>query len=90
MTRTEAAFLSLLGSGILSLLGGLLLTRLHWRPELPPYGRRTRLLDVARHPEAYAKDAPFRTIQCLNVGGALLLTGAAIVVAYEVLRTSMR
>src|SRR5262245_12431084 len=80
MDTTEAAFLTLLGSGLLALLAGLILTRLHWRPDLPPYGRRTRLLDVALHPEAYAKDAPLRAIKYLNVGGAVLLASAAIIV----------
>jgi hypothetical protein len=70
-------------------LAGLLLTRIRWRPDLPPYGRRTRLLDVALHPEVYAKDAPLRLIRCLNASGAILLAAAVIIVAYEVLRASL-
>ena len=89
MSPTEVAFLSLLCSGIFALLAGLMLTRLHWRPDIAPYGRRTRFLHVARHPEKYVKDAPLRGIQSLNLAGALLLAGAAAVVAYEVVLTTL-
>jgi hypothetical protein len=86
VSTTEAAFLSLLFAGIVVLLTGLVLTRLHWRPELPPYGRGTRVLHVTFHPEAYVKDAPLRAIRNLNFTGAALLAGAFAVVAYEIVR----
>jgi hypothetical protein len=86
MSTTEAAFLSLLFSGIAGLLAGVLLTRVHWRPEIPPYGRGTRVFDVTLHPEKYVKDAPLRTIRSLNLVGAILLAAAAGAVAYELLR----
>ena len=89
MSAPEVVFLSLLAGGISSLLAGLLLTRFHWRPDLPPYGRGTRLLDVALHPETYAQDAPFLTIRSLTVAGALLLVGAVIIVGYEIIRTTL-
>lgn len=89
MSRTEAAFLSLLCSGILALLAGLVLTRVHWRPDIPPYGRRTRFLHVALHPREYVKDAPLAAIESLNLAGALLLAGAAAVVAFEVVVTTL-
>jgi proline iminopeptidase len=84
---TEVAFLSLLFSGILALLAGMLVTRLHWRPDLPPYGRRTRYLDVTLHPEAYVTAAPLRAIRALNIAGVLLLMGALGVVANELRRS---
>jgi hypothetical protein len=87
---TEAAFLGLLFSGILALLVGLLLTRLHWRPDMPPYGRRTRILHVTLHPEAYVRDAPLPVIRGLNLAGALLLAGAAGVTLYEIVRSILR
>jgi hypothetical protein len=62
----SAAFIGLLILGVLALLAGLTLTRLHWRPDIPPYGRRTRFLDVTPHPEAYVKDAQLRVIRTLN------------------------
>jgi hypothetical protein len=89
MSTTEAGFLGLLASGIPSLLAGLLLTRLHWRPDIPPYSRQTRFLDVTLHPERYVKDAPLRAIRGLTAIGVLLLVCAAGVVAYEVLRVTL-
>ena len=70
-------------------LAGLLLTRLQWRSDIPPYGRQTRSLDVALHPDRYAKDAPLRAIQILTVVGASLLACAAGLVAYEVVRATL-
>ena len=84
---TQAAFLILLFSGIIALLGGVMMTRIHWRTDIPPYGRRTRVLDVTRHPEKYVADAPLRAIRALNVTGLLLLAAAISVVVYEILRT---
>jgi len=83
---TEEAFLGLLFSGILALLAGVLVTRLHWRADIPPYGRRTRFLDVTLHPEAYVTAAPLRAIRVLNLAGVLLLMGAMGVVVYEIQR----
>jgi hypothetical protein len=89
MSTTQGAFLGLLASGLLALLTGLLLTRLRWRTDIPPYGAHTRLLDVALHPERCVSAAPVRAIRCLNVTGALLLAGAVAVVGYEILRTTL-
>jgi hypothetical protein len=90
MITTEDAFLILLFPGILALLAGVGLTRFYWRPDIPPYGRRTRFLDVTLHPEKYAKDAPLNVIRSLNLVGAILLAGAACVSAYEILLTILR
>ncbi len=87
MSTTEAAFLTLLFSGVSALLASTLLTRLHWRPDIPPYGRQTRFLHVTLHPERYVKDAPLRAIRSLSLIGGLLLACAAAVVGYEILRT---
>jgi hypothetical protein len=90
MITTEGAFLILLFSGILALVCGLGLTRVHWRTDIPPYGRRTRFIDVMLHPERYGKDAPLRAIRSLNLLGALLLGAAAGVLAYEIFHTILR
>jgi hypothetical protein len=90
MSATEASFLALLFSGLLALLAGMILTRVHWRPDIPPYGRQTRFLDVTLHPERYAKDAPFGVIRSLSAVGAALLAGAAAAVACELVRTTLR
>jgi hypothetical protein len=86
VSRTQAAFLILLVPGVLALLGGLLWTRLHWRPDVPPFGRRTRTIDVMLHPERYAKEDSLRAIRTTNLTGGLLLASAAGVVAYEIFR----
>jgi len=89
MSTAEALFLGLLFTGILALLAGLLTTRLHWRSDIPPYGRRTRFLDVTLHPEAYVADAPLRAIRTLNLTGGLLLAAAVGVAVYDILRTML-
>jgi hypothetical protein len=90
MSATEGIFLTFVLTGILALLAGLVLTRLHWRQDIPPYGRHTRLVDVTLHPERYAKDAPFGVIRSLSAIGVVLLTFAAVAVASEILRTMLR
>jgi hypothetical protein len=85
MITMEAAFLALVFSGVLALLASMLLTRLHWRPDIPPYSWRTRSLDVTLHPERYVKNAPLRAIRILTVIGALLVVGAAAITTYEIL-----
>ena len=89
MSTTESSFLGLLLSGTLALIAGMFLTRLHWRPDIPPYGRETRFLDVTLHPDRYVKDAPLRAIRSLTLVGALLLVCAAGLVAYEVVRVTL-
>jgi hypothetical protein len=42
----QAAFLAFLISGILVLVLSLMLTRMHWRADLTPYGRGTELLHI--------------------------------------------
>ncbi len=90
MSATEGIFLALIFTGVLALLAGMILTRLHWRQDIPPYGRHTRFVDVTLHPERYARDAPFAVIRSLSAIGAVLLACAAAVVATEILRTMLR
>ena len=90
MSTTEAGFLGLLFSGMFALLAGLMLTRLHWRPDIPAYGRQTRFLDVTLHPDRYVRqEAPLRAIRSLTVAGALFCASAAGLAAYEVLRATL-
>lgn len=86
---TDAAFLILLFSGNAALIAGTALTRRHWRPDIPPYGRGTRAFDVMRHPERYVMNAPVRAIRTLNIGGFLLVGGSAAILVYELVRTMM-
>ena len=89
MSTSEGIFLTLLVSGILVLVGSLMLTRLHWRGDIAPYGRRTPVVHVVLHPEQYTADAPLRVIRSLSFTGVLLLTGAAAVLVYELVRSSV-
>ena len=86
MPATEGAFLVLLFAGVCAFILGMLWTRLNWRPDIPPYGRRTRALDVTLHPERYATKDALRRIRTFTVVGALSVAGAVLVLAYELLR----
>jgi hypothetical protein len=87
MNFVEAAFLGFLVSGILVLVLSLMLMRTHWRPDIPPYGKATRLLDITLHPEDYTEDAPLRAIRVLSFVGALLLASAVALLVRELVRT---
>jgi hypothetical protein len=82
----QAAFLAFLISGILVLVLSLMLTRMHWRADLTPYGRGTELLHMTLHPEEYTEDAPLRAIRGLSLVGVLLLASAAALVVRELVR----
>ena len=90
MGTTESAFFCLLFPGIAALVVGVGLTRFHWRPDIAPYGRGTSALQVMLHPDRYVEDAPLRAIRSLNLVGAVLVAGAAVVVGYELVRTVLQ
>lgn len=77
-------FLLLIG-GILFLMRGLFVARLTWRSDIEPFGRRSRLFQVALHPENFARADRLREIRLLNVVGGLLLLGALVVVGHDVI-----
>lgn len=86
----QATFLILLFSGVFALIGGMLWTRLNWRPDVPPYRRGTPFWDVTLHPERYAMPESVRAIRTMNVAGALLVVAATILVVYVVLKVQFR
>ena len=90
MIPMEAAFLVLLFAGIAAMVTGIILTRVYWRPDIAPYGRGTRVMDVTRHPERYVKNAPIALIRGLNAAGALLLAAAMLTAAFEIVQTMLR
>ena len=90
MPPTEGAFLVLLFAGVTALIAGLLWTRVHWRPDIPTYSRRTRTLDVQLHPERYATPDALRTIRLATIVGALCVGGAVLVLVYQLLKTALR
>ena len=77
-------FILLLFGGIVFLVLGLFVTRLTWRTDVEPFGRRSRLFQIALHPENFAKAARLREIRILNLVGGLLLCGALVVVVHDV------
>jgi hypothetical protein len=86
VSAEEAVFLVLLFAGVGALVVGMLWTRLNWRPDIPPDGRRTRSLDVMLHPGRYATSDAVRSIRVFTVTGAIFVTGAVVVLASELLR----
>ena len=90
----QALYLVLLIVGILTMLAGLYLTRQTWRDDIPPY--RTlgptlpMTLQIAVHPERFAKPDRLPQIRRLNLAAALLLCGAVGVVIYDIVRAMSR
>jgi len=84
MNMNVVLYLSLLFGGIAFLLGGLFVTRLTWRSDVEPFGRRSRLFQIALHPENFAKADRLHQIRVLNLVGGLLLVGALVVVGHGV------
>jgi hypothetical protein len=83
-------FLVLLLGGIFSLVGGLVLTRLTWRSDIEPFGRKNYLFHVALHPERFAKPDRLREIRLLNLIGGILICGALVVVVTDIVAALSR
>jgi hypothetical protein len=78
-------FLLFLSLGIVCLVGGLFMTRQTWRPEIEPFGRRSRLFQIALHPEHFATPERLRPIRSLNFAGAAFILCALVVVGLDVI-----
>ena len=78
-------FLVFLSLGIVCLVGGLFITRQTWRPEIAPFGRRSRMFQIALHPERFATPERLRRIRSLNLAGAVFILGALVVVGLDVI-----
>jgi hypothetical protein len=79
----QSVYLALLFGGVLSLVSGVFLTRMTWRPDVEPFGRSTPMLQVMLHPERFALPRRLHAIRALNLVGGALLLGAVLVVAHE-------
>jgi len=75
----------LLFSGVMFLVGGLFVTRLTWRSDIEPFGWRSRLFQIALHPENFARAERLREIRLLNMVGGLCLLGALVVVGHDII-----
>ena len=72
----EVIFLTAIPSGVILLTASLMVARLNWRPDVPPYDLQTRSLDVLLHPAKYVRSKALRMTRGLQVlGGLLLLVG---------------
>ena len=80
-----ALYLLFLTSGIACLLAGLFLTRMTWRTDIAPFGRRSRPFQIALHPENFAKPDRLSAIRLLNLLGAVLILAALCVVGLDVI-----
>jgi hypothetical protein len=80
-------YLVLLIAGILCLVGGLFITRVTWRTDVEPFGRRSPILRIALRPEEFARADRLREIRCLNLLGGLLLLGALASGFHDVVAT---
>ena len=85
MIMNVALYFLLLVGGILFLVGGLFVTRRTWRTDVEPFGRRSRLFQIALHPENFAKADRLREIRFLNLVGGLLLLAALVVVGHDII-----
>jgi hypothetical protein len=69
----ETIFLTALLTGISSVILGVFLTRLNWRPDVPPYGQHTPKLNLLLHPAKYARSDVSLLIRMLNTAGIALV-----------------
>lgn len=88
MSTAQGAFLVLLFSGIVCLLVVIALMRAHWRDDIPPYGRGTRLPSLLWRPERYTRHAPLRLVRILSLAGTVLLVGASAVLVVTLALTN--
>ena len=86
MTKLVLYFL-LLFCGILSLVAGLLVTRLTWRTDIEPFSRRSHPFQIALHPENFARADRLNQIRFFNIVGGLCLLGALVVVGHDIIST---
>jgi hypothetical protein len=85
ITMRQVLFLVFLSFGIACFVGGLFLTRKAWRSDIPAFGRRSRLFQIALHPERFATSAHLLIIRSLNLTGATSILCALGVVVFDLL-----
>jgi hypothetical protein len=81
----QAIFLTSVLSGTALLVAGIVMTRLNWRRDVPPYNRRTRSLNVLLRPAKYAVPNALPVIRFLTLLGLLLLTVAVLALVRQAL-----
>lgn len=78
-------FLLFLALGIACLVAALFVTRQTWRTDVQAFNRRSRLFQIALHPERFATADRLPFIRSLNLVGATLILCAMATVAYDVI-----
>jgi hypothetical protein len=73
-------------AGIVSLVAGLFVARQNWRPDVQPFGRQSRVFDIAIHPDRYATRQSLGTIRLFNLAGATLLASGIVMLLLELFR----
>ena len=81
----ELLFLASFLSGDISLIASFVVSRFHWRQDVPPYNLRTHSFDVLLHPAKYVQPRALRATRALQLLGALLLLVALLAIAREAL-----
>ena len=76
--------MAFLVSGILCLVCALFVTRRAWRADIDPFSRRSRLFQIALHPERFATSDRLQAVRWLNGLGFPLIPCALFVVAYDI------
>jgi hypothetical protein len=79
-----AFFIAFLVAGILCFVCALSVTRRAWRADIEPFNRRTRLFQVALHPERFTASDRLQVIRWLNGLGFVLILCALVVVVYDI------
>jgi len=69
----EALFLTTVLRGPILLIAAMMVARLIWRPDVPPYSLSTRSTDVLLHPEKYARPEVCFFVRALSVLGVVSL-----------------
>jgi len=77
----QVVFLTALFAGDILLVASFVVARFNWRPDVPPYNLRTRVLDVSLHPARYVLPRVLVLFRCLTVLGWLLLMTAVLTIA---------
>ena len=80
-------FLAFLVSGIFCLVYALFVTRRTWRADIEPFNRRSRLFQIALHPERFATSDRLHAIRWFNFVGFVLILCALAVVTYDIATT---
>jgi hypothetical protein len=69
----QTVFLVCLSIGIFALIAAIVFARLKWRPDIEPYGRRTRLFNLAVNLNDYILPHAVTKVRLLGITGIAFL-----------------